>query len=373
MTGCGGNRQVGNNDFITVDVAKKYPKKELILQNFMDVEYIPLETNNEFLCQGRVLAIGKQIIIVKNNVNDGDIFFFDRKGKGLKKINRMGRSGEDYSFISGIILDEDNNELFVNDHSTQRILVYDMNGKFIRSFRHKEGAMFDPVFNYDRNNLICYDFNYYEEGNRQTIMVISKKDGSITKEIHIPYKEKKSTILIVSANDMFYASEPSTFHPIIPYQDNWVLTESSSDTVYRLLPDYSITPFLARTPSIQSMNPEIFLFPGIFTDRYYFMQVSKKEYDFATDKGFPGIDLMYDKQEKTIFECVVYNDDYSNKRPISMMLKTINTEIAFWQKIEADDLVESYEKGILKGRLKEIAAKLEEESNPVIMLAKYKK
>jgi hypothetical protein len=35
--------------------------------------------------------------------------------------------------------------------------------------------------------------------------------------------------------------------------------------------------------------------------------------------------------------------------------------------------VESYKKGELKGRLKEIAAELDEESNPVIMLIKHKK
>ena len=31
--------------FITVDVTATYPKKDLILQDFMDVEYIQLETN----------------------------------------------------------------------------------------------------------------------------------------------------------------------------------------------------------------------------------------------------------------------------------------------------------------------------------------
>ncbi|MDH6358178.1 hypothetical protein M2135_003185, partial [Parabacteroides sp. PF5-9] len=35
--------------------------------------------------------------------------------------------------------------------------------------------------------------------------------------------------------------------------------------------------------------------------------------------------------------------------------------------------LDAYEKGQLKGKLKEIAAGLHEESNPVIMLAKYKK
>jgi hypothetical protein len=36
-------------------------------------------------------------------------------------------------------------------------------------------------------------------------------------------------------------------------------------------------------------------------------------------------------------------------------------------------LVEAYKNDELKGRLKEIAAKLNEESNPVIMLVKHRK
>ena len=39
---------------------------------------------------------------------------------------------------------------------------------------------------------------------------------------------------------------------------------------------------------------------------------------------------------------------------------------------EAPDLVDAYKNGNLKGKLKEIAASLDEESNPVLMIAKYK-
>jgi hypothetical protein len=55
-----GQIQTGNNDFITVDVRKKYPPgKELILQDFTDVEYIALETNDDFVNQGVVPDIEK--------------------------------------------------------------------------------------------------------------------------------------------------------------------------------------------------------------------------------------------------------------------------------------------------------------------------
>ena len=83
LAGCGKDKQ-STNQLITVDVTVSYPKKELILQDFMDVEYIPLETKDDFICQGLVLAIGKDIILARNRIRDGDIFIYDRKtGKGI--------------------------------------------------------------------------------------------------------------------------------------------------------------------------------------------------------------------------------------------------------------------------------------------------
>jgi hypothetical protein len=91
------------------------------------------------------------------------------------------------------------------------------------------------------------------------------------------------------------------------------------------------------------------------------------------DNSFQKTDLIYDNQEKALYEYTLYNDDYSNKHRINMVTwETKNDEIAFWQKIEAYELVESYKKGELKGKLKEIAAGLEDESNPVILLVKNK-
>jgi hypothetical protein len=363
-----------------VDVTKSYPKKELILQEFMDVEYIALETTDDFLCQGEVQAIGTEFIIVKNRINDGDIFIFDRNGKGLRKINRRGQSGEEYSNILGITLDEYNSEMFVID--ANRIMVYDLYGNFKRSLRFKEGSNYRDVFNFDMERLMCRENSFaFEMGTveKPPFTVISKQNGSIVNDIQIPFEQKKSTsTLIINGQTVTVmpsdASSISSISillirhfPIIPYHDGWILTESSSDTVYRFLPDYSMIPFMIRTPSVQSMTPEIFLFPRILTDRYYLMETVKKEPDP------PKTDLVYDRQEKTIYEYTLHNDDYSNKKTVDMIQKNINDGIVFWELIEAYQLVESYEKGELKGKLKEIAAGLDAEDNPVIMLVQNKK
>jgi hypothetical protein len=373
IAGCGGNKQ-STDELITVDVTKSYSsKKELILQDFMDVEYIPLETNDDFINQGYKLYIGKRIILVLNRINDGDIFVYDRTGKALRKINRKGQGGEEYIDCFGIILDEDNGEMFINDISLQKIHVYDLYGNFKRSFKHKKdhGSMFYPdIFNYDKENLICYD-QYNEE---IPFVLISKQDGSITKEIKIPFEKKILLQQLLRDGEKINIASPDPYRRIITYKGNWMLSEVSSDTVYTLLPDYSLRPYLVRTPPIQSMDPEIFLMLRFFSDRYIFMETIKNVYDWDTSRGFPKTFMMYDKQEKAFSGYNVYNGDYTTKKEIYMnWLRPVNHEIESWQPLEAHQLVESYKKGELKGKLKEIAAKLNEDDNPVIMLIKHKK
>ena len=372
--GCNKSRRQSEG-LIIVDVTNTdYPIKELILQDFMDVEYIALETNDDFINQGFVQSIGQKIIVVKNGINDGDIFIYKRKtGEAIRKFNHKGQGAEEYVAISGIVLDEDKYEMFVTDNVTRRMLVYNLDGKYLRSFKFQKNAMYKKIYNFDKQNLICYNFSSSNDG--QSFAIISKQDGSITQEIQIPFEEIKTIYIFLrdEANDMTYGAAPYIY-PIIPVpNNNWILVEPSSDTIYSYSSEYEMKPFLTRVPSIQSMNPEVFLLPSVVTDRYCFMEIVKKEYSFSTGKGFPSTFLMYDRQEKSIFRYTVNNADYSYKNIVNMVLSPESSEVAFYHKIEPYGLVDSYKKGELKGKLKEIASKLDPEDNPVIMLIKHKK
>ena len=375
ITGCERGKY-SINEPILVNVAKSYPEKELILQDFMDVEYIALETTDDFLTQGMVMAVGTDILLVKNRINDGDIFIFERKtGKGLRKINRKGQSGEEYLSISEIVLDEENNEMYVIDNGGKKILVYDFFGKFKRSFKVTDADMHINTYNYDRDNLICY-IPYIDLENHLNIihsshLVISKQDGSITRNISIPLNEIKSIVLRLGED--YAVPSPATLYQVIPNHGNWAFMDISSDTVYNYVPDDDIkTPMIIRTPSIHAMDPPIvFLTPSILADNYYFFRTLKLSID-STGR-FPIFELMYDKQENAIFTPKVYNDDFSYKRSVNMTSKPVNHKIAACLILEAFRLVEDYEKWQLKGRLKEIAEKLDAEDNPVIMLVKHRK
>ena len=374
MTGCGSDN-ASTDGFITVDVTKSSysPKKELVLQDFMDVEYIPLETNDEFVNQGYVNAIGEKYIIVTNYREDGDIFVYDRNGKAIRKINRKGQGGEEYISCLKIILDEENEELFVNDFLARKIKVYDLEGNFKRSFKQKQEGdtqFYGEIFNYDKDNLICYD-----ECNADIpFLLVSKKDGNITREIITPFKEKKLFIQLLRYEGGTRAAGPGPYSRITPFKGNWILLEPSSDTIYTLMPDCSLRPFIAKTPPVHTMNPEFYLTLKLVSDRYYFMESIKNVYDFRKEEGFPKTYFVYGTQEKDFFSYIIYNGDYSYKRELYMVMFTpINAKGELWATIDAFELCRDYKKGKLKGKLKDIAAKLGEDDNRVIMLVKPKK
>ena len=56
----------------------------------------------------------------------------------------------------------------VNSASNKKIFVYDLQGNFKRSFQHAEGAQYLDVFDYDADNLICYDMSAsYKDGQKR--------------------------------------------------------------------------------------------------------------------------------------------------------------------------------------------------------------
>lgn len=89
---------------------------------------------------------------------------------------------------------------------------------------------------------------------------------------------------------------------------------------------------------------------------------------------FAKVDFVFDRFENKIYEYTLYNIDYKVEQTLNMVtIEPLRYDNGLWQKLEAYKLVELYEKGMLQGKLKELASRLDEDANPVIMLAKPKR
>ena len=54
------NPPTETESLVTIDMGATYPKKTLVVQDFLDVEYVPLETNDEFVTQGSIFSTDTQ-------------------------------------------------------------------------------------------------------------------------------------------------------------------------------------------------------------------------------------------------------------------------------------------------------------------------
>lgn len=383
LFGCGDGKQKESDGLIRVDVSKSYPKKELILQDLFDIEYVPLETTDEMLTEGHIQYIGDNYMIFKNlGRMAGEIFIFDRQGKAVRKINRLGQSGEEYLNILGIDYDEQADELFVNSHYSDKVFVYDSEGNYKRSFDYLDGILYNPIKILDTERLIAYDdYSEYDKVpvKRDCYLILSREDGRLLEKIHIPYEEKKDMDIVQkNLNGKQTRSWRIRNTLMLPLQDDWLLNEPSADTIYTYSFAQGLKPLIVRTPPVNEMDPEVFLFPTIFTDRYVFMQAVERSFNFGVDKDVPRTNLIYDKTEQTAYEGEVINRDFEGT-PVNLwfahrvIMEFNDDEIAFATRLEAPDLVEALNDGKLRGPLKEIASDLDEEDNPVILIAKYKR
>lgn len=357
------NPKISSEDFpITINLEKNYPKKDIVLQEFMDVKYIALKTTDDFLCQGQILHIGKDFILAKNNIQDGNIFIFNNNGDSIRILNRCGAGSEEYAMIFKAALDEDNNELFINDAMLGQVIIYDLYGNFKRRFSYDKELRIDDIYNFDNENLIGKIG--VDKDNTSLFGIISKQDGSIVENLQIPYEEKKTTVIEKNGGPfMFYS-----YSPILPFDGNWLFSEVSSDTIYKFSKNHNLNPFVVKTPSIRSLNSDIFLFLKVLTTQYYLMEKVEKK----TEK-FVKTDLAYDKSTGKTFRYSLFNNDLLEEQPINMAtINPLQDGTGFWQIMEAHDLIKLYKNDKLQGPLKTLAAELAEDDNPIILLAKNK-
>lgn len=354
-----------------IDVAKSYPTKKLIIQDFAKVEYVPLETTDSFLTQANIRTISKKYIVATNYRNDGNIFIFDRlTGKGLKVINRLGQSGEEYTGASDIVVSEEADEMYISDYSARKILVYDLNGNFKRSFNFADTSYYTYLAEYDAKHLIA--FKGYSPGIEQEHschILLSKKDGHVVKEIQVPIEKPETVVWMEGEATITPQFGLTTATPLY-----WGLTRMSSDTIYHFTEDRQLRPALVRIPSIHSMDKKKFLSLVAENDRYCFLHVLEKDFDLNTMKGFGTKNLIYDKFEQATFTPVLLNDDFSEEMQISIGVHKVQADrsILSFQTLEASELIEANEKGILKENLKKFIPRLEEDSNPILMIISTK-
>ncbi len=351
----------------TIDVTKIYLEKEIILQDIADVKYIPLENREDVLVTpyNRVAYISDKMIIIGND-RTGDILIFNGQGKFLRKFNHRGQSGAEYNQLARLIYDDRNKEILVVDIIFRhRIQVYDLRGKYKRTISFPKTAYYGrEIIDFDSKSLLCYDELTGEiaidEATKNPFKFVDKQTGQLLDSIALPFSKRVSPMIKTSAK----GSVRPKISPIVSNGKELVLSEISCDTIFLLSKDKQLTPLVARTPKIttESIPSRIFQVSAT-TTQYIFANVVQLKPNGV--RGYPPTNYL--AIDRKTFEVSQYSLQNRDALGVAGTATKGSTRL-----LDAATLVEALEDGKLSGKLKEMAANLKEEDNPILMQLKFK-
>ena len=361
----------------TIDTNKKYPFKEIILNDLADITYIPIETNNHVLINNGINALShfsdKYIIIV--NYKSYDCYIFDRNGKIINFFNHKGQGPNEYLNIIGITADEVKKEIYIVDHPQKhRILVYSFDGDFIRTLSLPSNTTIGTIHNFDKETLLCED-NNHKNGNKKPYFLLSKQNGRIINELNITFnKERISPRFYQKTGEKGVMAVSYGYTPIIRFNEDFIIGDISQDTIYQYSKNKTLTPILVKTPSIYSQDPQMMVIPEFKTPKLFFLERTERKFNFETKEGFEREKIVYDYQSGLFYKYALKNKDYPNQifylNSGGYAYRTGKNILC--QFISAEELIEANDEGELHGTLKDITKTLRIDDNPVLMIMKFR-
>ena len=363
------------------DLQGQYPEKEIILQDIADVRYAVLETGDSSLVGIRPILMTDSFLVTVNKKSD--VIFFDKSGKYLHSFNHTGMSGEEYGdIVSGYCIDEKAREIFIYDGLQSRIQVYGYGGAYRRTLKLPKNRMFVfSIFEYDENFLFGEDYRLVDSQigkypvNKTPYYKISKKDGKLT-SIPITLKERIRDGLSYMVGDLF-AGVGLSMSPVARLGSDILIADYSLDTAYVYRDDHLI-PLTVRRNHTSENNIPILATVDVMTGRYLLWYTIVKDIDVKNNHVSDPVTYLYDRFTNEYCRVDLVNRDVvsATNIPAFQMRLSANYHVVpenyAIQCYPAEKLIELNRQGKLKGELKEIASKLNDEDNPVLLIAKFK-
>ncbi len=376
LVSCNSKSRTGKSDdgLVRIDMEGGYPKKEIILQDIAEVEYIPLETRTDVLLAATALeqiCMSDSLIVARSN---SSVFIFDRRGRYVRSFDHSGRSGEEYALFGKLAVDFDRQEIYIHDNSGYKICVYDFDGLFRRALKLPKWSV-SQMLNYDRKYLLgcCKESSVNPDSTSgkadRPYWLIDKESGEIS-ALALAFQERiLSSAIIREPDAMVYMVWP--LNSIVKNGEEFLIADFGSDTIYNLS-GTTFTPYMLKEPShTWKKTPPVMGWVEFKTNRY----TGIKFMELSWEKNTLVRRILYDRITGEKVEYDFMNQDFrpARKTFISLGESEFDLPSGYLKfKLSATELRNAYEMGKLDGKLKEIAATLDEDANPVLMLVKFR-
>lgn len=324
----------------------------------LPLEYVELETtDNSLVGYVERIVVNDSLIYIKS---DGSLHLFERNGKFRNSIGRVGQGPKEVISIFDFAVDAENQEVYILDLQGQKINVYKNDNTFLRSIPCKDEGIFRHVEIYNgevcltymnlMGNEVCKFRSMDKEGNIRCISANDVKFESLQPFAVSDCKTMQQTeiglLVRQNFNDTIYTYRPEKDEVTLRYAFDFDDLKLS----YELLRDLETFKrnegSIAYIPNITETNKHVFVD----------MVVCKRKEKYIIDKN-----------TKTFFRPQhLENGLYIENGAHYFWPKYYTNEIMI-DFLPADYLMEKKEE-ITHPALKSIVERMEEDSNPVLML-----
>ncbi len=359
---------------------QKVPEKSIIRISEIgasDITYIPLENSSESIIPriSRILFARNYILTQQyTNVN-----MFHLDGSFVTKVGTEGLRSNEFTVIHDIDINPTNGAIYIVDGWQQKFLIYDKNGKFIKTFNYPLKAAIN--FRFASEGILTYNFNIL--GNINQSFILLDTIGKIIKKFPNKYLWRSTGEI----NNYFMRGENLFYR----YNGKLITKEIYSDTLYEFrnrnfrpymvinAGEFRLTPRL-RTEPPDSINKKIFIPINLFECHgfvYYEFAVQVKYNNESF--GFIGLKknnsiITFDASKGLI------NDLDGGPNIIPKTVKDNNILVAWVDALQLKSHVASEEfrnsrplYPEKKKELENLANSLKETDNPVLVLVRLKK
>ena len=346
------------------------------------IDYIPLETGENSLIAGNTISMriepadDKVAIYSPNTPSASDVLVFGHNGKFISKIGTQGRSDEEYTSVTSVISSGKNFEII----DRNKVVVYAGDGSFLKNIPIKRGGVMVGVKFFKLNNggyiYLTEDIIKHQdyititdaEGNETTKRIISEMEMAQTPGNMMPPKGGGVSFGIKRQNE-----SPM----LVPGLDGHYVLMNEKDTVFSINGMAEITP--KYTVNYGKYTPGAYLNTFLFeSDKFIASRALFKAQLYPNiDKNYRFLYLIYDKKSKQTrgmeVDPVTKSAGFINdldKGGISFYPVAVK-DGKMYQLIDAIKFMEFAEQSS-SAKMKEVAATLNEDSNPVLVIVKLK-
>lgn len=354
---------------------KKLPDKRVLKLSELgvtDIQYIPLETSPESVIKNiRNIVFAKDFFLIQY-FSDINMFRYD--GSFVTKIGTIGRGPNEFTIAHDVDLNPKTGSIYVADGWQKKFLVYNKNGKVLRTFKTPiTGAM---NFKFTNDGILCYIQNHM--GTTVNSFILIDTLGNIIKNFpnKYPWKRTFPTVAFMGEN-LFYR-----------FNGDLIKKEIYSDTLYtcknkgfepNLILDVGklrITPTAREESDIKYINNNFLTPINLFEFGNYIYYEFIIPWEGETEglsyigSKTGNFSVLFDPEKELINDI----DAGPNIWP-----KTVKDNFTIVAWIDAIELKQHVQLKSLKppssekiGKLETLAHSIKETDNPIIVLIKIK-